>query len=392
MTLMHHVFTSPGPASAPDAPVVVLSNSLGTSFEMWDDQVPALSPYFRVLRYDHRGHGGSPTPDGPYFISDLATDVIELLDHHGLDRVSFVGLSLGGMVGMWLATHHPERIDRLVLCCTSAWFPPDPWFSRAAQVRERGTVSLTETLLGRWFTPGLPSARPDDPDVLRRFAAMLDATGDEGYARCCEAIAAMDQRDDIARITAPTLLVYGADDPVTTPEIGETIRRAIPGAGLLVVPRAAHLANVEQPAAINRALLEHLTGDPLSRGLAARRAALGPGYVERALAGATEFTAPFQELLTRYAWGDVWARSALPLETRRLLTIAMLTALGRHEELELHIRAAVAAGLDPVTLREVLLQAAIYAGVPAANSAFAIASRVLGEPPAAPVPPPPPTG
>jgi 3-oxoadipate enol-lactonase/4-carboxymuconolactone decarboxylase len=343
---------------------------------MWDAQVPALSQYFRLLRYDHRGHGGSPTPDGPYSIEDLAGDVLALLDHHGLERVNFVGLSLGGMVGMWLGAQHAERVDRLALCCTAPWFPTEPWVSRAAQVRKYGTASLETTLLERWFTSRLRSERPE---ILQRFAGMLATSSDEGYAGCCDAIAAMDQRDDLARIEAPTLLVFGAEDPVTTPEIGEAIRQAIPDAGLVVLPRAAHLANVEQAAAVSRALLDHLARDPLERGLARRRSVLGSSHVDRALASATEFTAPFQELITRYAWGEIWSRPSLPTETRRLLTIAMLAALGRHEELELHMRAALTAGLAHETLREVLLQTAVYAGVPAANSAFALAARILAE-------------
>jgi 3-oxoadipate enol-lactonase / 4-carboxymuconolactone decarboxylase len=371
MTLMHHRLTGPG-----DAPVVVLANSLGTSLEMWDPQLATLSQHFRILRYDQRGHGGSPTPDGPYSLADLGTDVLELLDHHGMRKVSFVGLSLGGMVGMWLAAHHGDRVDRLVLCCTAPWFPTEPWLSRAAKVRSEGTGSLETMLLERWFTPRTLS---EQPEVCQGFGETLAAVSDEGYASCCDAIATMDLRPDLARIEAPTMLVFGALDPATPPETGELIRQGIDGAGLVVVPQASHLANVEQPGAVTRAVMNHLTGDPLERGLATRRAVLGDAYVDRALTSASDLTAPFQEILTRFAWGDVWSRPSLPIETRRLLTIALLAGLGRHEELELHIRAALTAGLAQESLRETLLQTAVYAGVPAANSAFAVATRVLAE-------------
>jgi len=355
---------------------VLLSNSLGTSFEMWDEQLPALSQRFRVLRYDHRGHGKSPTPDGSWSIETLGTDVLALLDHYDLARVNVVGLSLGAMVGMWLASHHGERVDRLVLCCTAPWLPSEEFLSRAAQVRAAGTASLTQAILERWFTPGLRATRPE---ILQRFAGMLAATSDEGYAKCCEAIAEMDLRPDLARIKAPTLLVFGAGDPGTTPAIGESLRAAIGDAGLVVIPRAAHLANVEQSEAVTNALMTHLCGDLMERGLAARRSVLGPEYVERAFASATELTRPFQEILTRFAWGEVWSRPAMPVETRRLITIAVLAGAGRRDELELHIRAALAGGLDPELLRETLLQTAVYAGIPAANTAFAIAQRVMSE-------------
>lgn len=372
MTLMHHRIDGPSGAST-----VLLSNSLGTTLDMWDEQVGPLTAYLRVLRYDHRGHGRSPAPPGPYSIADLGTDVLALLDQLGIEKVSVVGLSLGGMVGMWLGAHHPERIDRLVLCCTAPFLEPsDAWVARAAQVRAHGTVSITPTLLERWFTP---RSRTDRPELLGRFAEMLSTADDEGYASCCEAIAAMDQRGELSRIGAPTMLVYGAEDSVTPPDAGEALRKAIDDAGLVVIARAAHLANVEQPASFTRALLEHLVGDGLDRGRARRSAVLGRDYVDRALDEASAFTAPFQELITRYAWGEVWSRPSLPQETRQLLTIAMLVVLGRFDELELHLRAALMAGIDRETVREVLLQTAIYAGVPAANSAFAVAKRVLAE-------------
>jgi 3-oxoadipate enol-lactonase / 4-carboxymuconolactone decarboxylase len=363
-----------GPSAAP---TVVLSSSLGTTLDMWDEQVASLTAYLRVLRYDHRGHGRSPAPPGPYSIDELATDVLELLDQLGLEKVSFVGLSLGGMVGMWLAAHHRERVERLVLCCTAPFLGPgDVWVSRAAQVRAQGTASLVPALFERWFTAG---SRAERPELLERFGAMVSAADDEGYASCCEAIAAMDQRGDLSRISAPTMLLYGAEDPVAPPEAGEHLRQAIAGAGLVVIPGAAHIANVEQPAVFNRALVDHLAGDGLDRGLAKRRAVLGGEYVDRALRDASAFTGPFQELITRYAWGEVWARPGLPQETRQLLTVVMLVALGRLDELELHLRAARMAGIDAETIREALLQTAIYAGVPAANSAFRVAKQVFAE-------------
>ena len=238
------------------APVLVLGNSMGTTMAMWDDQLPALSGRFRVLRYDHRGHGASEAPPGPYRIEQLGDDLLGLLDELGLDRVSFCGLSLGGMIGIWLAANAPERVDRLVLCCTSAKVDPGPYLERAARVRAGGTGSVAGEVVERWFTPAF---RERAPETVARTVAMLAATPDEGYAGCCEAIAAMDLRDGLGSIAAPTLVIAGGDDPATPAPHAEAIVAAVAGAQLKVVPGAAHLANIEQPQQITRLLLDHLS-------------------------------------------------------------------------------------------------------------------------------------
>ena len=189
------------------APVLVLGNSMGTTMAMWDDQLPALSGRFRVLRYDHRGHGASEAPPGPYTHRTARRRPAGPARRLGLDRVSFCGLSLGGMVGMWLAANAPERVDRLVLCCTSAKVDPGPYLERAATVRAGGTGSVADEVVERWFTPAF---RERAPETVARTVAMLAATSDEGYAGCCEAIAAMDLRDGLRSIAAPTLVIAGA--------------------------------------------------------------------------------------------------------------------------------------------------------------------------------------
>ena len=248
-----------GPVSAP---TLVLSSSLGTTVHLWDAQVPALVPHFRVLRYDHPGHGASEGPAGPLTMGALAHDLVELLDALELERVSFCGLSLGGMVGMTLALEAPERIDRLALCCTAAYLgPPEGWHERARVVRERGTAAVAETVLGRWFTDGFRSAQPA---TVSRFREMLEATPSEGYAACCEAIARWDARDAVHAIRAPTLVIAGAADQATTAEDGAFLAQAIAGAEIEVLPDAAHLANIEQPELFNQALLRHLGVRPSS--------------------------------------------------------------------------------------------------------------------------------
>jgi 3-oxoadipate enol-lactonase len=234
-----------------DGPVLVLGNSLGATGAMWEPQLAALGKHFRVLSYEHRGHGGSPAPAGPYTVDDLGRDVLELLDSLELDRVSYCGLSLGGIVGMWLAATAPERISRLALCCTTAKFDsPAPWIERAETVRASGTASIAPTLMSRWFTP-------EYAGDLTPILEMVAATDDEGYASCCEGLATLNLVDLLPKISAPTLVIVGDRDPATPPADGAAIAAEIPGARLISV-HGAHLANVEAADEVTPALVDHL--------------------------------------------------------------------------------------------------------------------------------------
>jgi 3-oxoadipate enol-lactonase len=242
------------------APVLVLGNSLGTTREIWDPQLLALGDGFRLLRYEHRGHGGSPAPPGPYALADLAADVLRLLDDFGVERASYCGISLGGMIGMWLAAHVPDRIDVLGLCCTAAYLPPaQGWADRAAQVRRAGLASISGPIVGRWFTPAF---RDRDPAIPAAYTATLEGIDPEGYAGCCEAIATMDLRGSLAAIAAPTLVIAGAEDPSTPPWHGALIAQGIRNSRLTVVRGAAHLANVSSPDEVTAALRAHLVTAP----------------------------------------------------------------------------------------------------------------------------------
>ena len=237
---------------------LVLSSSLGTTSALWDGQVAALGAEYRIVRYDHPGHGGSPAPDGPVTIESLATGVGDLLDRLELARASFCGLSLGGMVGMALARDAPERVHRLVLSSTAAYLgPPDGWHDRARIVRNGGTAAISEKVLERWFTERY---RREQPARVATFREMLEAVSRDGYAACCEAIAGWDARVGLDVIRARTLVIAGAEDVATPPDDGAFLADAIPDAELLVLPEAAHLANVGQPELFNRALLEFLSG------------------------------------------------------------------------------------------------------------------------------------
>ena len=241
-----------GPAGAP---VVVLSHSLGATRGMWDPQVPALAERYRVVTYDTRGHGDSPAPAGPYSLDDLVDDLLALLDTVGAPRAHVVGLSLGGMTAMRLAAREPDRVDRLALLCTSAKTDPQGFLDRAAAARSGGTAPLAPTVVSRWLTPGFAA---EHPELVARLEDMIAAADDEGYAACCEVIAGMDLRDDLAGIEAPTLVVAGADDPALPPEHQRLIADAIPGADLLTLAPAAHLANLERTLETTGALLAHL--------------------------------------------------------------------------------------------------------------------------------------
>ena len=244
------------------APVLVMASSLGTTLEMWDAQAPALRERFRLVRYDHRGHGGSPVPPGPYAMDDLGRDVLALMDRLGVERFSFCGLSIGGMVGMWLGSEAPERVERLVLLCTAARFdPPDAWESRAKSVRAGGVDAVADAVLERWFTPAF---REERPEVLEWAGEMLRSSPPEGYAGCCEAIRDADLRPRLGAISAPALVIAGSDDPAAPVEKAEVIRSGIPGSRLAVIERAAHIANVERPDEVTGEILDHL--NPLRKG------------------------------------------------------------------------------------------------------------------------------
>lgn len=238
-------------------PVAILSNSLGTDFSMWDPQIAELRRHFRVLRYDTRGHGKSSVTPGDYSIEQLGRDVLSLLDSLGIDRVHFCGLSMGGMIGMWLAIHAPDRLQRLVLCNTAARIgTKEIWNARIATVHEDGMKHVASAVVERWFTPEF---RASNPDAVAKAQRMIENTTPEGYAACCAAVRDMDQSQEIASIKSPTLVVYGGSDPVIPIPEAQFLSDHIPGA-IKVELAAAHLSNVEQATAFTQAVSNFLAG------------------------------------------------------------------------------------------------------------------------------------
>jgi len=250
MTL-HHIVDGPT-----GGPTLLLASSLGATHAMWEPQVGPLSERFRVVRCDRRGHGRSPVVPGPTTIDDLGRDLVGLLDALDLERVSFCGLSLGGLEGMWLALRAPARVDRLVLACTSSSFGPrDTWIDRAWTVRDEGLDAIADATIDRWFSA---SFRDAQPSVVTRFREMLVSTPPEGYVACCDVLADADLTGELGRIDAPTLVVTGSEDPTITPARGDELASAIPGARHVTLDGAAHLANVDRANAFTAALLDHL--------------------------------------------------------------------------------------------------------------------------------------
>ncbi|MEU7576824.1 4-carboxymuconolactone decarboxylase [Streptomyces sp. NPDC041068] len=408
-----------------DAPVLVLGSSLGTTWHMWDRQIPELSRHWRVFRFDMPGHGGAPAhPCGS--VGELAERLLATLDELGVQRFGYAGCAFGGAIGVELALRHPQRVASLALISASPRFgTADEFRQRGVIVRSNGLDPIARSAPERWFTPGFAAAQP----AITDWAVQMVRTTDPGcYIAACEALAAFDVRAELGRVGVPTLVLVGSEDQVTGQGEARTLVAGIPDARLAVVPGASHLAPVEQPVAVTDLLVRHFSSawqatgdtmagqsaitappvkpvlapptvapmaeiaapreqpeaagvraDPYDAGMKVRREVLGDAHVDRALASADDFSGDFQELVTRYAWGEIWNRPGLDRRSRSCVTLTALVAGGHLDELAFHTRAALRNGLTPAEIKEVLLQAAVYCGVPAANAAFKVAQTVIRE-------------
>ena len=387
-----------GAAHRDELPLLVLGPSLGTSAStLWSECAQGLTDVFDVLAWDLPGHGHNGTvADEPFTMAELAAGVLRVVDdvlhQRGQDGGPFcyAGDSVGGAVGLQLLLDRPTRVTAAALLCTGARIGDEAmWADRVAQVTTSGTSVMVSGSAERWFGPGFLDRRPEVGSALLHALAQAD---DRGYAQVCAALAQFDVRHRLAEVGVPVLAVAGSHDTATPPDLLRAIADGVQDGSFVQLDGIAHLAPAEAPEAVAALLRRHFLGetpDPgdarsisevRDAGMVVRREVLGDAHVDRATRASTDFTRDFQELITTYAWGGIWTRPGLDRRSRSLITLTALIARGHHEELAMHVRAARTNGLTVEEIKELILQSAIYCGVPDANTAFRIAQRVLDEP------------
>lgn len=374
-----------------DRPLLVLGPSLGTSAAtLWTACAAGLTDAFDVLAWDLPGHGhNSSVADEGFTMAELAAGVLRVVDDVCAERpdASFhvAGDSVGGAVSLQLALDAPERVRSLAVLCSGARIgTAESWAERVETVSASGTSALVSASAERWFGPGFLEREPDRGSAL--LHALADAA-DRGYAQVCAALADFDVRHRLGEVAVPVLAVAGSADVATPPATVREVADGVPRGRYVELDGVAHLAPAEAPDQVARLLRVHMLGEPeaapdgdrYEAGLAVRREVLGDAHVDRAIAATTDLTADFQRLITEYAWGSVWTRPGLARRDRSIVTLTALVARGHHEELAMHLRAARRNGLSLEEIGEVLLQTAIYCGVPDANTAFRIAQDVFDE-------------
>ena len=358
----------------PNSPVLIFSNSLGSEMMMWDEVVPYLLPYFRVLRYNT-----SPSDvESKCSIDDLGKQVIQLMDELNIEIAYYCGLSMGGLIGQWLGIHHPQRFKKIVLSNTGAKIGNDErWNSRIETIAKNGMQAIVDDTMERWFTEAF---RESNPTRVAETKAMFLRSNIKSYSKCCEAIRDADFREKLDKMQVETLVITGDEDPVTNVEQAEFLAKNIPNAQLKVL-HTRHLASTELPKEYAELLIDFFIAPHGSaRGLHVRRTVLGDEHVDRATAKINEFNGDFQDFITRYAWGEIWTRPDLSKHNRSLITMAMLIALNRKAEFKMHVKAALNNGVSVAEIKEVIMHSALYCGLPAANEAFHTAEEVLNSP------------
>ena len=361
----------------PNSHVLMFSNSLGADLTMWDELVPLLLPYFRVLQYDTRGHGQSELTEGPYTIERLGQDVISLLDQLNIDKVYFCGLSMGGLIGQYLGIHHPDRLHKLILSNTDSKIGTvNRWNERINTINEQGMQAIVDSTMEKWFTPFYHKI---NPARVAQMKELFLANKTLGYTACCSALGAADFRSEIKKITVETLIITGDEDTVTNVVQAKGLQKEIPNAKLKVFP-ARHLPSTELPMEYADTLIDFLVGkETVDRGMHVRRTVLGNTHVDAANQNKNEFNSDFQEFISNYAWGEIWTRPGLSKHTRSLITLSMLIPLNRKAEFKMHVKAAFNNGVTVKEIKEVILQSGIYCGLPAANDAMHAAEAVFEE-------------
>lgn len=376
-----------GQAGDPAKPTLLVGPSLGTSVSaLWAPAVPYLAERYTVIGWDLPGHGRSPRPDAPFTLSELAAGVLGELTAArtagdlGDGGLFAAGVSLGGLVTLRMALDAPELFSGVAIVCSGARIgDPAAWRERAEVVRTQGTPTMLIGSAERWFAPGFIER---SPEVSSRLLHSLSDADKDGYAWCCDALAEADLRGELPRIQVPVVAVAGEHDRVVTGEDAWRVASGVRAGSAEWVPGAAHLAPAEAPERVSEILVRHFSravvSDSYNAGMRVRRQVLGVEHVERATArSAGAVDEDFQELITRYAWGSIWTRPGLARTTRSAITLTALIAGGHWDEFEMHVHAALRNGLTAEEIREVIMQSAVYCGVPAANHAFSIARGIL---------------
>ncbi|MDY7114745.1 alpha/beta fold hydrolase [Halomonas sp. SSL-5] len=364
-------------------PLVVLAHPLGMSQAVWDDVLPALLPRYRVLTWDLPGHGASQAwGDGAITPADLAAEALALVAHAGVERFHFAGTSIGGVVGQALISEHGERLLSATLTNTGAVIGnAELWNTRAGRVRQEGLAAMSEEIVPRWFAPACFEA---EPALKAGWCTQMGRGDDDAYALLCEMLGRDTFDGKLAGKGVKVQLLGGSEDLATPPATLEALSAELDGAPLEILEGVGHVPSVEVPGLFAAKLLAVMAVDlgdvggngvDYATGLETRKQVLGEAHVARSTENATSLDAPFQQMITRLAWGELWSNEDLTRRERSMITTGILAALGR-EELSLHLKTAKRIGLSEAELRQVLMHVAIYGGVPAANHAFAVAKEL----------------
>ena len=366
----------------PQGTPLVLIHSLGTDLRLWDDLIPRLDPTLRLVRFDLQGHGLSADPAGELTLVDFSADLAALLDHLEIEKVVILGISIGGLIALDFALRNQARVSSLILVDTAARIgTPELWQTRMDTIRAHGMAHLADSILSRWFAPDF-AARCSTQ--FQGFRTLFIRNSVPGYTAACAVLRDADLRAEVSQIKVPTLVLCGEQDAATPPDVVQELAQSLPNAGIVLLPGAGHTPPIEGPQIMADQVngfihAQQTVSSVYEQGMKIRRAVLGDAHVDQAEANKTSFDIDFQRFITETAWGRVWARRGLDRRTRHLLTLTMLAALGKEHEFAMHVRASRNTGVTIDEIKEMLLQVAVYAGVPAANSAIAAARRIIAE-------------
>lgn len=364
-------------------PLVVLAHPLGMSQAVWDDIIPVLLPRYRVLTWDLPGHGASQAVSGAQVTpADLAAEALALAERSGAARFHFVGTSIGGVIGQQLIAEHSDQLLSATLTNTGAVIGnSELWNTRAGRVRQEGLAAMSQEIVPRWFAP---TAFEASPALKAGWCIQMGRGDDESYAQLCEMLGRDTFTGRLSGKSAKVQLFGGSEDLATPPTTLDALAAELDGATLEIFDGVGHVPSIEAPARFAQKLLSAMAaelGDVANQGVAyatglqTRQQVLGEEHVARSTANANSLDIPFQQMITRLAWGELWSNEDLTRRERSMITTGILAALGR-EELTLHLKTAKRIGLTEAELRQVIMHVAIYGGVPAANHAFALAKEL----------------